>query len=751
MRRKLALCLCTALLLFASLFLFSAAEDDDSVRTDSILLTEDNTEVEILATADASFTAGSDSIFLFCVPPGFEDNIRSLVPIDEASIGPDGNIRFVIPFDPQNPAGALNGYCLAVSDGSGGYHPVTGIGYISNLSQLAAPGIPYRLPSSKKGLQVQLTADAQLLGVRHTVINAFMNELITTEEKNSVSFVYDKTEYHIDRTALSMLDYRVKTLTEAGIHIYMNLLLAYDAEAPKELYYPDLSGTNTAMYAVNVDHPDTVRRIAALIHFLVDRYTAAGGGNGFCASYILGYEVNNESENNRAGLTALEEYADSYARLLRIADTAARTAYRDARFFVSLSNRWNLSDPEAGLFGGREFLTALSERCGDLPFGVSINPYPSELSMTDYWNDEKAVDDIDSDYVTLRNLTVLTDYMGQEEMQFRQETRPILVGEFGVSGEQGTDSEPLQAAAYAYAYYTVCRNDAIEALIWHRHVDHTGEEGLYYGLYTAGDLLLDPKVKKALYSVFSAVDRYEEDGSLPKEIVDCLPLLPIDSEEDLLPPEQGRYQRWVYPSSAVSLRTEGAKDAPVYLFDFSESLYDFYPSDNARYLEQCREDDISFLRAALLPVAAAEYMGVGGKILQIERLADARAVSVRIRVISHAAAANVKLLITHRDGSRESVLDCSGTAKTGEWIDLYFPIDSACFSEKTGEATLKLWVQGGTESDSELFLDVASVSLLDSDDINPAKTIFLILILVAAAVVTIFLLIFLFTGQRRKP
>ena len=45
-------------------------------------------------------------------------------------------------------------------------------------------------------------------------------------------------------------------------------------------------------------------------------------------------------------------------------------------------------------------------------------------------------------------------------------------------------SDPIQAAAFAYAYYKVAKLDNIDALIYHRHVDHGLEGGLNLGLWS---------------------------------------------------------------------------------------------------------------------------------------------------------------------------------------------------------------------------------------------------------------------------
>lgn len=752
--KKFILFLSTIITIFLLYFVTSLAQESFTASLDSVILSEDNTSVVVSITLSDDFILNNEEIFLFSLPPGNNGNIDALVPI--AKMNADHpQVQFSVSFDKEDLSAVLNGYLIAISDDNNEYSAISEPVYISNISQLALNTYEYPIVNSKKGLQVQLTADAQLLGIKHTVINAFVNDLLKDNTENSISFIYGGKEYNIDQTALNMLDYRVKTLSDAGIHIYMNILLAFDPSAPENLYYNGAVGNSTAkLYAINVSDSENVKRIAAVMHFLTDRYTRNTKNYGFCGSYIIGYEVNNEAENNSAALSKLEDYAYSYSVLLRAADAAARTAYKNARIYVSVSNQWNISTEKSKseLFGAHEFLTELAEICKDVPFGISVNPYPSDLGMTDFWNDSNAKNHIDTEYITIKNLNVFTEYLKTDLMLFGNNTRRALIGEFGVSGKYGEESEYLQAAAYAYAYYTVCQNDTVEAFIWHRHVDHSGEPGLYYGLYSSGELLLDPQSEKKIHSVISSVDTYENDGSVSADLDALLEFLPIHSWDELLPflsDSEGFYRK-LFNSEAVAFQPNSLTWNSEYLFDFSESVYSFYPSDNSQYLEQYEENGKKFMRVSLLPVAPVEYMGAGCNISDISQLANVRYLGIKVRVISKISTSDFKLLITHSEANVDTVLDCSSTITCGEWTEFFFPIEDDCFSHSTGSGKLKIWVKGNTESENNFYLDIESIKLYSPDISDTARNIFRIILLAAVSTVIILTAVFFLLKQGRK-
>ena len=319
---------------------------------------------------------------------------------------------------------------LAEITADGTYNPLTDEYYISNTDLFAAYSYDYPQAASKKGLEVQLLSDAQELGVSYAVINVSINSLLLGEStSDAVSYIFDGKTYYVSREKLDSLDHRIKVLSDSGTIVYLNIILSAPdpamSEKLKSLYYPDaLTGSAAQLYAVNTDNAEAVLYYAGLLNFLAKRYTDPAGGEGSAGGWIIGYEVNSNRTYNYMGPAALADYAASYIKALRIADTMLRSAYSNGRVYVSIANNFNAASPELN-FAGEDTLDyaarLLLERInqsvtlsGDIPWNLSINPYPSDPTNTAYWTDGNTLDSFDTPFVTMKNLGVICDFMGQE-------------------------------------------------------------------------------------------------------------------------------------------------------------------------------------------------------------------------------------------------------------------------------------------------------------------------------------------------
>ncbi len=735
--KKVAVIFCLLLLTIVMVPVLSV-RGNQIVTFRSLVISEDGQNVLAHIALTDSFADHHDKIYLFRVTADHDEDLSELYPVYECT--PEGvEMTISLPYRADDPSQALSGYVLARAEDDR-YIPLSDVMFPSNFADFAPHTQEYPIFTSKKGLQVQLSTDAQLLGVKHTVVNAFLNELITdTDDEDIVSFVYGGKPYYLRESALSALDYRIRTLTEGGIHVYLNVLLAFDSSAPSDLYYPNAKGNTSTLFAPNVSTEDGIYRYAAVMNYLAARYSNPDGAHGFCGSYIIGYEVNQAASRHNTGTDDFSEFVAEYATLLRTANTAVRSAYQHARLYVSLSNRWEVPSDQSqfSVYGGKDLLTSLADLCPDIPFGVSINPYPSSLSMTDYWNDEKAVNAPDTAYLTMKNLSVLTDFLATEPLLFEGNPRRVVVGEFGVSGKP-EETEDLQAAAYLYAYYTVLHNDAVEALIWHRHVDHAGEMDLYYGLYASSEFLLEPTVTKKIYSVFAAVDHNTAQN---RRLIDSLiPLLPDVTRFDLYGDDTMPSNRVVYTVTPITQTDSLFPNKSEILFDFSKSLYHFYPTDNAEYLEQIEEDGSHFMRIKLIPVSSKEYMGAGGIVSDMTEIHNSESITLRLRATSPKDSAELRLLLVGNQNNTEVMLDASSVIPCGEWVDVTFPL-SGFTDDRLSPCNMKIWLRTSASAEEDLYLDVASVSLVMHQQTTTFAGIFLILAGTASLALLLYVII----------
>jgi hypothetical protein len=105
--------------------------------------------------------------------------------------------------------------------------------------------------------------------------------------------------------------------------------------------------------------------------------------------------------------------------------------------------------------------------------------------------------------VTFKNLEVLSRHLKQPELLWQGQPRRIILSEQGFQTLLKPEGEPLQAAAYAYAWEKCQRLPLVDAFIYHRHVDHAHEGGLRLGLWrNAPNSIADPHSKKQIWDLF---------------------------------------------------------------------------------------------------------------------------------------------------------------------------------------------------------------------------------------------------------
>ena len=121
-------------------------------------------------------------------------------------------------------------------------------------------------------------------------------------------------------------------------------------------------------------------------------------------------------------------------------------------------------------------------------WNVNYHPYSQPLSRSDFWNDySNTTDSADTRYISMRNIQVLTDYLGTLETQYGKESGSIrvIIGELGFSAAGGdSGQENQQAAALGYGYYKAMFNTRIDAYIIRAYLDDPAETsaGLHLGL-----------------------------------------------------------------------------------------------------------------------------------------------------------------------------------------------------------------------------------------------------------------------------
>lgn len=760
--------------LLIPLSMFASAEQSAPMIT-SVTVQPGNTHMLVNASIPEE-TANADPnaiLYLFALSPGeIGQPLESLSPIASQRINEEVTFRFYLSGRYEDRIFAK--YQLALEK-DGVYVALGEARYPDNPSLLASVTDPYPEAITKKGLQTQLYADAQLLGAAHTVVTVPINQLISTKP-TSLSFSYLNRTYYLDLTQMNLLDYKVRRLSFADIRVYLNLVLtapnqkeggegegSADADDPtfdlSSLYY-NTDSQNARFFAYQVENEEAAHLLEGLLRYLTARYTRPDRAYGFAASFILGYEVNSNRYRNYRGPCTLTNYVESYARLVRLAYTAASSVYANARIYVPIANNWNLPEidktvtPNALLdYSAHDFLTAfgaaIAAQGNDFPWAVAINPYPSDLTMTDFWNDTEATGTLQTNYITMKNIEVLTNLLASPSFAIGGTPRKLLISEFGVSGQLGTESEALQAAAFAYAYYKADSIDGIEALIWHRQVDRIGENDLYFGLW-ASDYsdILAPTQKKQIYDVFRTIDADRVNHSTQQDVTAfALPLIGATDWKELIPNfrEEGRQTLKLFESVSTQLTPADGRMHTTHVYQFNDgNLYSFYPSDSAKYLE-LRENEKygSILYTALYPTDAVEYAGIATYGTSSIEIADQSYIRFLLSAAHGMSDEKISLLVRiagRSESGEKSIFEGVCTMEPRTWTEVTFPIAEYAASVASVES-IRIWIrghEGGQETENECRLELASVSLLRPSKFSIVSLLVRILTVSASLVALVF-------------
>lgn len=771
--------------LFIALFLcmlavfttVSAASEPQAV-IESVTITPEKTHMTVTASLPSDFvqTHADHVIYLFALSAGeLTSSLDEQAPIASQKISESISFRFYI--SGKYADRVFDKYQLAI-EANGTYTAIGEARYLDAPELLASVTEDYPTAATKKGLQTQLYADAQILGAAHTVVTLPINELISTTQ-TPYSFTYLEQIYYLDSTQLELLDYKVRRLSLSGIQVYLNLVLT----APKEsqstaeeslissLYY-STQADNVQFFAFHVENDDASHLLEGLLQYLTARYTRSDRQYGFAASFIVGYEVNSNRFRNYCGSCSLGDYAESYAKLIRLVHNATRSVYANARIYLSLANNWTVPciDPTVTPntlldYSAYDFLTAfqtaMSAQGEPIEWSVAINPYASDLSASDFWNDAKAEASLQTPYMTMKNIEVLSDLLSSAPYAINGKRRTILISEFGVSGQIDTDQEAVQAAAFAYAYYKACAIDSIDAIIWHRHVDRIGENQLYFGLWS-GDYsaILAPKEKKQLYHVFRFIDTERINYPTQADLTAfALPIIGAQSWEELIPGfANSRCQtNRIFESVPASLSHSEKNMPQTTVYDFSfNTLYSFYPSDSARYLELQENSTYGkVLYASLFPTSKADYAGIATYSAAPITITDQSYIQFLLSATCGGGTDPISVLI-RMTGTDRSGMPCifegACDLEPVTWTTVSFSI--ADFAEEVKEIdSIRIWIRGvDNPTDKDDFsLSLARISMLRQNRFSLIRFGIHVLIGCTILVAVCFVIYLIVIRFRKKP
>ncbi|NLK40353.1 MAG: hypothetical protein GX303_08975 [Clostridiales bacterium] len=704
-------------------------------------------QLEILLTKEYVTANKGRTLYLFEILPHQRNlSLNVLEPVE--IVKTKEKIIVNVDLAVQNRTRLCSSFIIAEKSAAGEFTPITAAKYIENPDILATARYDYPVQSSKKGLIYDNLADMQALGVSQTIITVDMSKFfLSSGGQGAVPYLYNGVTYYLNKDRLNYLDHEIKVCSDAGVHVFLNIVLgAPDIDIDESLtsLYYNSAVNNTEYYAINADNEVSIAHFQGFINFISERYTRVDREYGFAGSYILGYEVNDNRNHNYAGKMDLEIYLDGYLSLLRTADTIVRSNYAGGRVYISLGNNFTSSVKDATQqpnpqldYPAKELLTLLSEKSivgGNFPWHIAINPYPSDPADTEIWSDSGVESTFNTPFITMQNIEVFTEFLSQGSFLYNGETRSIIIGEFGISANPDDETAlKKQAAAYAYAYYSAQSNEDIDAFIYKRQRDNPKDAPLYYGLFDQTGTVQKPVAK-----LFAEIDLETEED--PASF--ALPIIGVSGWQSVIKNyQEPKSARLVMRDSPVITESKKYKKSNEILYDFTQgSLCNFYPSDNAEYVElRADEHYPSVMYAKLLSKGQYRMMGVSRAYQKPLDLKNAKCITVRIKIDAPSSGladdtdktASFTLLMK-REGEPDRIYEGNAIVACGKWTDLTFNVSGYLKKTDARIDYIKLLVKG-EEADEDYGLWMESLSIYRGSPAVWFVLITLIIILVAAA------------------
>lgn len=375
---------------------------------------------------------------------------------------------------------------------NGSYVPLASGICIDNPDALAGNQHDYPEYDTKKGLLLDpvLLGTPLLteLGVKHAIYNIPLSLIMgeTTDEAfPTITYEFRGNTYYFNGAVIDSYDNLFTYLSNIGMISTAIVLNDWDDSNP-DMIHPLARNRKSGAYyyAFNTAEEEGCQHLEAIASFLAKRYSS--GKHGLVSGWVIANEINQSSIWNYMDTKDLDYYAAEFEKSLRIFYNAVKSNYAGARVYFSIDHDWNSNpDHKKKYFNSKELLTAVNKAAlkrGNYDWNVAIHPYPEPLTRVNFWSESNDKSEAAST-LTMMNLNVITDFLGQEEfLDTHGNMRHLSVTELGFSSTSG---EKLQAAAFAYCYYILDANPYIDTFFMNRQTDASVEvkQGLAFGLY----------------------------------------------------------------------------------------------------------------------------------------------------------------------------------------------------------------------------------------------------------------------------
>lgn len=340
--------------------------------------------------------------------------------------------------------------------------------------------------SSKKGILINSEADLAAvldLSVSHVIMNF------------PISYAYNEAHFKANEQLL-------KTLNGHGISVTLIVLNDWASHSINPSLLPVSAPVSGASYyAFNTLNASGISATMDAASRVTGRLSP------YVSSWVIGNEVNDGMSWNYIGSMDIDSYSRHYASAFRIWYDKIKVNSPSANVYIPFDFRWNHGAVSGYKYTVRELLPRLNESLRDTDYGLAWHAYPESFEDPVFTDDKFCTNDINTYFINLKNLSVLTSFMESQDMRAPDgSVRTLALTEQGFtsfSNAHGGECQELQLNAIREAYKAAEENPYVNSFMLNRLRDDAGlvSRGYSFGLL---DLSGSPK---AAYEMYKYIDK----------------------------------------------------------------------------------------------------------------------------------------------------------------------------------------------------------------------------------------------------
>ncbi len=463
--------------------------------------------------------------------PMWEDitALRAPASLHQVDADPSGKFSFTLDLKPITDREPLLSSWALVRKSGDLWVPLSHARYVDDVKPRA--NLPAAAPSSLKGIGGMPFdhPDMQELGIHSLTLNLILNGFfLHPDADGGTPYEFAGHNWKLNDAAIAACDRQMLEAARHGCMVSAIILITPPGNSPDDSWirtagHPDANAPGIYVLP-NFTSREGTNAYAAIIQFLAERYSRPDGKYGRVHHWIMHNEINSgffwASAGNKTSLT----YLDLYQKSMRVAHILARRFDPNAKALISLEHCWTVkldprSHPAKELL---DHLVSFGRAEGDFEWGLAYHPYAQDIRNPRVWEDPAATFDINTPYLTYRNLEVLDAWVRQPDIVFRGRPREIQFTEQGInSPDYSAATLAEQSASMAYTWRKIANMGTVTAFQYHLWADDHSEGGLRLGLRKFGDDPADPHGIKPIWHLFKAIGtgKEEEMFQSAKEII----------------------------------------------------------------------------------------------------------------------------------------------------------------------------------------------------------------------------------------